>query len=51
MNPKQIIDHTNHMPDETIGKENIPAPIAEPAVSIIPVMTDLPEAFIGGKIH
>ena len=30
-----------HKPEETTGKENIPAPIAVPAVIIMPVRMDL----------
>jgi len=40
-------DKGNHMPEATIGKENMPAPIAEPAVIIVPIRTD----FLGRDIR
>ena len=33
----------NHIPDETIGKVNIPAPTAVPAVNMNPVSIDFLE--------
>lgn len=31
----------NHIPDATIGRENIPAPTADPAIIMMPIMDDL----------
>ena len=36
MTKKLTTVNGNHIPEETIGKENIPAPMAEPAVIIAP---------------
>lgn len=38
---KQKTLKVNHIPDETTGKENIPAPIVHPEVIITAVKTDL----------
>jgi len=38
--PKLTRAKENHIPAATIGKENIPAPTAEPAVIIVPIRTD-----------
>jgi hypothetical protein len=33
--------HPNHMPEETMGRENIPAPIAPPVMIAIPPNIEL----------
>lgn len=37
---RHVILRGNHMPDEIMGMENIPAPIADPEVIIMPGRAD-----------
>ena len=36
---KQAIDQYSHIPEETVGKENIPAPMADPIQIMVPENT------------